>query len=57
VDSKPVEPVLKPVEPVSTRGFSVQWETEPETGPAPNLVEPGQNSVEPVFKKSAHNFF
>jgi hypothetical protein len=23
VDQKPVEPVLKPVEPVSTRGFSI----------------------------------
>jgi hypothetical protein len=57
LDSKPVETVLKPVEPVSTRGFSVHWKTQPETGPAPNPVEPGQNWVEPVFQKSAHDFF
>jgi hypothetical protein len=57
VDSKPVEPVLNPVEPISTRGFSVHWETQPETRPAPKPVEPGQNPVEPVFQKSAHDFF
>jgi hypothetical protein len=49
-DWKPVEPVLKPVEPDSTRGFLVHWRTQPETGPATNSVEPGQNSVEPVCK-------
>jgi hypothetical protein len=47
----------KPVEPVSTRGFSVHWETQPETRPTPKPVEPGQKSVEPVFQKSAHDFF
>jgi hypothetical protein len=47
-DWKTVEPVLKPVESDSTRGFSVHWRTQPETGPAANPVEPGQNSVEPV---------
>jgi hypothetical protein len=30
-DSKTVGPVLKPVEPDSTRGFSVHWQTQPET--------------------------
>jgi hypothetical protein len=38
---------LKPVEPDSTRGFSVHRRTQPETGPDSNLVEPDQNSVEP----------
>jgi hypothetical protein len=57
VDSKPVELVLKPVKPVSTREFSVHRGTQPETRPAPNLVEPDQNPVEPVFKNSAHDFF
>jgi hypothetical protein len=52
-----VESVLKPVEPDSTRGFSVHWQTQPETGPAANPVEPGQNSVEPFFQESAHDFF
>jgi hypothetical protein len=51
VDSKPVEPVLKPVESVSTREFSVHWGTQPETRLAPNSVEPDSNPVEPVFKK------
>jgi hypothetical protein len=66
-----VEPVIKPVEPDSTRGFSVHWRTQPETEPdsnsvepnqnsvepVANPVEPGQNSVEPFFQKSAHDFF
>jgi hypothetical protein len=70
-DWKTVEPVLKPVEPDSTRGFLVHWRTHLETGPFPNSVEPnqnsvepvanpvepGQNSVEPFFPKSANNFF
>ena len=63
-DWKTVEPVLKPVEPDSTRGFSVHWRTQPETGPDSNSVElvsnsvqPVSNSVEPVFQKSAHDFF
>jgi hypothetical protein len=57
VDSKPVEPVLKPVEPVSTREFSVHWGTQPETRPAPNLVELDSNPVEPVFKKLCTRLF
>jgi hypothetical protein len=51
VDQKPVEPVLKPVEPVSTREFSLHWGIQPETRPASNLVEPDSNPVEPIFKK------
>jgi hypothetical protein len=47
-DWKTVEPVLKPVEPDSTTGFSVRWRTQPETGPDSNSVELDQNSVEPV---------
>jgi hypothetical protein len=47
-DWKTVEPVLKPVEPDSTSGFSVYWRTQPETGPDSNSVELDQNSVEPV---------
>jgi hypothetical protein len=46
-DWKTIKPVLKPVEPDSTRVFSVHWRTQPETGPVPNSVEPDQNSVEP----------
>jgi hypothetical protein len=49
-DRKPVEPVLKPVEPVSTRGFSIHSATQPET-------RPGPNPVEPVFKKYLHTTF
>jgi hypothetical protein len=41
----------KPVEPVSTREFSVHWGTQSETRPALNLIEPDSNPVEPVFKK------
>jgi hypothetical protein len=52
-----VEPVLKPVQPVSTREFSIHWQTQPETGPAPKLVEPGQYPVEPVFQKNLHMTF
>jgi hypothetical protein len=37
--------------------ISVHWLTEPESGPVPNPVEPTQKSVEPVFQKSAHDFF
>jgi hypothetical protein len=47
-DWKTVEPVLKPFEPDSTRGFSVHWRTQPETGPDSNSVELDQNPVEPV---------
>jgi hypothetical protein len=57
VDSKPVEPVLKPVEPVSAREFSVHWGTQPETRPTPNSVEPNQNPVVPVFKKLCTRLF
>jgi hypothetical protein len=47
----------KPVEPVSTRGFSVHWATQPETRPDSKSVEPGSNPVELVFKKSLHMTF
>jgi hypothetical protein len=40
----------KPVEPVSTREFSVHWGTQPETRPTPN-------SVEPVFEKLCTRLF
>jgi hypothetical protein len=56
-DRKPVEPVLKPVEPVSTRGFLVHWSTQPETRPDSKSVEPGSNPVQPVFKKYLHTTF
>jgi hypothetical protein len=57
VDQKPVEPVLKPVEPVSTREFSVHWGTQPETRPASNSVEPDSNPVELVFEKLCTRLF
>jgi hypothetical protein len=57
VDSKPVEPVFKLVEPVSTREFSVHWGTQPETRSTPNLVESDSNPVEPVFKKLSTRLF
>jgi hypothetical protein len=41
----------KPVEPASTREFSVHWGTQLETRPVQNSVEPDSNPVEPVFKK------
>jgi hypothetical protein len=47
----------KPVEPVSSREFSVHWGTQTETRPTPNSVEPDSNPVEPVFKNSVHDFF
>jgi hypothetical protein len=37
--------------------FSIHWLAEPESGPVPNPVEQAQKSVEPVFQKSAHDFF
>ena len=36
---KPVEPVFKPVEPVSTRGIPVHWSTQPDTGPVSKPAE------------------
>jgi hypothetical protein len=57
VDSKPVEPVFKLVEPVSTREFSVHWGTQSETRSTPNSVEPDSNPVEPVFKKLCTRLF
>jgi hypothetical protein len=56
-DRKTVEPILKPVELDCTRGFSVHWRTQPETGPDSNSVEPDQNSVEPVFPKICTRLF
>jgi hypothetical protein len=57
VDQKLVELVLKPVEPVSTREFSIQWATQRETWPDPKSVEPGSNPVEPVFEKLCTRLF
>jgi hypothetical protein len=57
VDQKPVEPILKPVEPISTREISVHWGTQPETWLALNLVEPDSNPVEPVFEKLCTRLF
>ena len=39
VGKKPVEPVFKPVEPVSTRGIPVHWSTQPDTGPVSKPAE------------------
>jgi hypothetical protein len=36
---KPVEPVFKPVEPVSTRGIPVHWATQPDTRPVSKPAE------------------
>jgi hypothetical protein len=36
---KPVEPVFKPVEPVSTRGIPVHWATQLDTGPVSKPAE------------------
>ena len=36
---KPVEPVFRPVEPVSTRGIPVHWTTQPDSGPVSKPAE------------------
>jgi hypothetical protein len=36
---KPVEPVFKPVEPVSARGIPVHCSTQPDTGPVSKPAE------------------
>jgi hypothetical protein len=53
---KPVEPICKPVEPVSTRKNSVYWSTQPETRPDSKPVELKKIRLNRFSKKSAHDF-